>query len=36
MDRYFAVVVVIVSLAVGFDQLWRFGSRLLFPYRYRV
>lgn len=34
MDRYFAVVVVIVAIAVGFDQLWRMGSRLLFPYRY--
>lgn len=36
MDRYFAVVVVIVAIAVGFDQLWRIGSRLLFPYRYKV
>jgi NitT/TauT family transport system permease protein len=34
MDRYFAVVIVIVTIAVGFDQLWRMGSRLLFPYRY--
>jgi NitT/TauT family transport system permease protein len=34
MDRYFAVVLVIVVIAVGFDQLWRMGSRLLFPYRY--
>jgi hypothetical protein len=34
MDRYFAVVLVIVAIAVGFDQLWRMGSRLLFPYRY--
>ena len=34
MDRYFAVVVVIVAIAVAFDQLWRIGSRLLFPYRY--
>ena len=34
MDRYFAVVLVIVAIAVGFDQLWRAGSRLLFPYRY--
>ena len=34
MDRYFAVVVVIVAIAVAFDQLWRMGSRLLFPYRY--
>jgi NitT/TauT family transport system permease protein len=36
MDRYFAVVIVIVAIAVGFDQLWRLGSRLLFPYRYAV
>jgi NitT/TauT family transport system permease protein len=36
MDRYFAVVVVIVAIAVAFDQLWRAGSRLLFPYRYKV
>ena len=34
MDRYFAVVIVIVAIAVAFDQLWRLGSRLLFPYRY--
>lgn len=34
MDRYFAVVLVIVAIAVGFDQLWRIGSRLMFPYRY--
>jgi NitT/TauT family transport system permease protein len=34
MDRYFAVVIVIVAIAIGFDQLWRMGSRLLFPYRY--
>jgi NitT/TauT family transport system permease protein len=34
MDRYFAVVMVIVAIAVGFDQLWRIGSRFLFPYRY--
>ncbi len=34
MDRYFAVVVVIVAIAVAFDQLWRMGSRWLFPYRY--
>ena len=34
MDRYFAVVIVIVAIAIAFDQLWRIGSRLLFPYRY--
>ena len=36
MDRYFAVVAVIVAIAVACDQLWRAGSRLLFPYRYKV
>lgn len=36
MDRYFAVVIVIVAIAVGCDQLWRMGSRVLFPYRYKV
>jgi NitT/TauT family transport system permease protein len=36
MDRYFAVVVVIVTIAVACDQAWRIGSRLLFPYRYRA
>jgi NitT/TauT family transport system permease protein len=36
MDRYFAVVLVIVAIAVACDQLWRAGSRLLFPYRYKV
>jgi ABC-type nitrate/sulfonate/bicarbonate transport system permease component len=36
MDRYFAVVMVIVAIAVACDQLWRVGSRLLFPYRYKV
>ena len=35
MDRYFAVVIVIVTIAVACDQLWRVGSRLLFPYRYK-
>jgi NitT/TauT family transport system permease protein len=35
MDRYFAVVVVIVVIAIGCDQLWRFVGRRLFPYKYR-
>ena len=33
MDRYFAVVIVIVGIAVVCDQVWRIGGRLLFPYR---
>ncbi|HUR44481.1 MAG TPA: ABC transporter permease subunit [Candidatus Saccharimonadales bacterium] len=28
----FAVILVIVLIAVGCDQLWRFGARILFPY----
>jgi len=35
IDRYFAVVIVIVLIAVVCDQLWRIGGRLLFPYKYR-
>ncbi|MBK8477998.1 MAG: ABC transporter permease subunit [Opitutaceae bacterium] len=35
IDRYFAVVIVIVLIAVVCDQLWRIGGRLLFPYRNR-
>jgi NitT/TauT family transport system permease protein len=35
IDRYFAVVFVIVAIAVVCDQLWRIGSQLLFPYRAR-
>lgn len=31
----FAVIIVIVLIAIACDQLWRLGSRLLFPYRYR-
>jgi ABC-type nitrate/sulfonate/bicarbonate transport system permease component len=29
----FAVIVVIVLIAVACDQLWRLGGELLFPYR---
>lgn len=36
MDRYFAVVVVIVVIAIGCDQAWRFVGRQLFPYKYRA
>lgn len=31
----FAIIVVIVLIAVACDQLWRFGGDLLFPYRKR-
>jgi NitT/TauT family transport system permease protein len=29
----FAIIIVIVAIAVACDQLWRLGGRLLFPYR---
>jgi NitT/TauT family transport system permease protein len=35
IDRYFAVVIVIVLIAIICDQLWRIGGRLLFPYKNR-
>ena len=31
----FAIVIVIVLIAVACDQLWRLGGRLLFPYKHR-
>jgi NitT/TauT family transport system permease protein len=31
----FAVILVIVLIAIACDQLWRLGGRLLFPYLYR-
>ncbi|MCB1127255.1 MAG: ABC transporter permease subunit [Verrucomicrobiae bacterium] len=31
----FAVIIVIVAIAVACDQLWKLGGRLLFPYRHR-
>lgn len=31
----FAVIIVIVAIAVACDQLWRLSGRLLFPYKYR-
>jgi ABC-type nitrate/sulfonate/bicarbonate transport system permease component len=31
----FAVIIVIVAIAVACDQLWRLTGRWLFPYRYR-
>ena len=32
-DAVFAVIIVIVAIAVACDQLWRIGGELLFPYR---
>jgi hypothetical protein len=29
----YAVIIVIVVIAIGCDQLWRRGGELLFPYR---
>jgi NitT/TauT family transport system permease protein len=34
-NAIFAVIIVIVLIAIACDQLWRFGARLLFPYKYR-
>ena len=34
-DAIFAMIVVIVAIAVACDQLWRVGGLLLFPYRLR-
>lgn len=34
-DAIFAVIIVIVLIAVACDQLWRIGGNLLFPYRNR-
>ncbi len=31
----YAVIIVIVLIAIACDQLWRLSGRLLFPYRYR-
>jgi NitT/TauT family transport system permease protein len=31
----FAIIIVIVAIAIACDQAWRLGGRLLFPYRYR-
>lgn len=30
----FAIIIVIVAIAVACDQLWKLGGRILFPYRY--
>jgi NitT/TauT family transport system permease protein len=32
-DSMFAVIIVIVVIAIACDQLWKLGGRLLFPYR---
>jgi len=32
-DAIFAVIIVIVLIAVACDQLWRIGGEWLFPYR---
>ncbi len=32
-DAIFAVIIVIVLIAVACDQLWKLGGKLLFPYR---
>jgi ABC-type nitrate/sulfonate/bicarbonate transport system permease component len=32
-DSIFAVIIVIVLIAVACDQAWRLGGELLFPYR---
>jgi NitT/TauT family transport system permease protein len=34
-NAIFAIIIVIVGIAVACDQLWRLGSRFLFPYKYR-
>ena len=31
----FAIIVVIVAIAIACDQLWRLGARLLFPYKFK-
>ena len=31
----FAIIIVIVVIAIACDQLWRLGGRLLFPYKYK-
>ncbi len=35
-NAIFAIIVVIVTIAVACDQLWRLGARLLFPYKFRA
>lgn len=34
-NAIFAIIIVIVVIAIACDQLWRLGARLLFPYKYR-
>jgi len=35
MDSYFAIVVVIICIAVICDQIWKYTGQWLFPYRNR-
>ena len=32
----FAIIIVIVAIAIACDQLWKLGGRLLFPYKYKL
>jgi NitT/TauT family transport system permease protein len=34
-NAIFAIIIVIVGIAVASDQLWRLGARLLFPYKFK-
>jgi NitT/TauT family transport system permease protein len=34
-NAIFAIIIVIVVIAIACDQLWRLGARLLFPYKFR-
>src|SRR4051812_24558228 len=34
-NAIFAIIIVIVAIAIACDQLWRLGARLLFPYKFR-
>ena len=34
-DAIFAIIIVIVCIAIVSDQLWRLGARLLFPYQFK-
>ena len=35
-NAIFAIIIVIVLIAVACDQLWRLGARLLFPYKFKA
>ena len=32
----FAIIIVIVAIAIACDQFWKLGGRLLFPYKYKL